>query len=165
MSRIILLFLAIVMLSPAFGQRKKRPKAVMWDQWYDSTAFFRGYPPLVEGYGKLSDSLSLVHDGMTIYENEGQYYRINCLADYYFWFTRKFPFLFKDDIAHYEQLYFAGNSFQVARFIKENYKGRKFPVKFRFTSYYSSVGTVPSVARAEPDRLPTIPNPSYLSDH
>lgn len=69
-----------------------------------------------------------------IFEHNRKYYRINCLADYYYWFTRKYEFLFRKDISIYEEFYYNGDSYRLAEFVKKNYKGRKLPVKFRFPS-------------------------------
>ncbi|MEP5611291.1 MAG: hypothetical protein ABJP45_03535 [Cyclobacteriaceae bacterium] len=128
-------FIALLLMVSVFslvGQKSRRPQKVKWNDWYDSVAFAQGPQPLIKGIGRLSDSLSIANDGKTIYENEGKYYLINNLADYYFWFTRKYEFLFRTEISIYEDLYYAGKSYKLAQYIHRNYKGKKLPIKFRF---------------------------------
>lgn len=128
-SRLILFSILLVLCATAFGQK---PRKVMWNDWYDSTAYANGPQALITGFGKLSDSLSLVYNGKTIFEYQEQYYLVNNLADYYFWFTRKYEFLFREEISIYEELYYAGDSYRLAGYVNKNYKGKKMPVKFRF---------------------------------
>lgn len=98
-----------------------------------------------------------------IFENAGKYYRINSLADYYYWFTRKYDFLFRKSTDIYEKMYFEGVSFELARFVKENYKGKKLPVKFRFPS--SGTIAIASAPQKKPDRPVSNPTPHFLNDH
>lgn len=118
----------LISLSPSFAQKEKK---VQWYDWYDSASYFNGPKPIITGYGTLSDSLSLAYDGKTFFEYEGVYYVVNNLADYYLWFTRKYSFLFKEDIAIYEGLYYTGQSYRLAQYVSANYQGKKLPVKFR----------------------------------
>jgi len=141
----------------------KKPRKVRWDMWYDSASFFQGPAPLIVGYSALSDSLSKAHEVPIIFENEGKYYRINSLADYYFWFTRKYAFLFRKSKDLYEEIYYEGNSFELARFVKENYKGRKLPVKFRFP-YNGTIAIAEATTLKDPDRPVHNPTPHFLND-
>ena len=149
---------------PCLGQKMKKPRKVRWDQWYDSAAFFQGPAPLIVGADMLSDSLSKAHMVGMVFESGGKYYRINSLADYYYWFTRKYDFLFRKSTSIYEQMYFAGVSFELARFVRENYKGKKLPVKFRFPSS-GTVAIVSSTSDNEPSRPVHNPKPHFLNDH
>ena len=149
----------IVTLSLAFcficeGQTNKKPRKVIWNDWYDSTAYVNGPQPLITGFGKLSDSLSLIHNVITVFEYQGKYYLINNLADYYFWFTRKYEFLFRKDISIYEEIYFSGESYYAARYIHKNYKGKKLPVKFRFP--HNSHIPINTETTAMPNRSATV---------
>lgn len=128
---VLLLVILVAMWYPVLSQKAKRPEKVMWHDWYDSAAFLRGPRPLINGYGRISDSLSLVYN-KPMYEYGGKYYPINNMADYYFWFTRKYEFLFRKEASLYEELYYSGDSFGLAMYVKRNYKGKKLPVKFRF---------------------------------
>lgn len=131
---ILLTLTLLVIVSTSFSQRKSRPMKVGWFDWYDSAAFYQGPEPLVTGYGYYSDSLSLHYDRI-MFEHEGMYYPINCLADYYFWFTRKYEFLFRHDISVYEDYYYSGDSYRLAEYVKKSYKGKKLPIKFRFPTF------------------------------
>ena len=139
--RTILAVLLVFIFFGAFSQKRKSRK-VHWTQWYDSAAFFNGPEPLILGYGEKSDSLSTVFGGRTIFEYEDQYYLINCLADYYLWFTSKYSYLFRKDVSLYEELYYDGKGLHMASFVKRNYKGKKLPVNFRLPyspeAYYGS---------------------------
>lgn len=153
----------LVLLVAACMGQKKRPQKVLWFDWYDSAAFFQGPRPITEGYGPLSDSLSKSNNGVTIFEFNRQYYKINCLADYYFWFTQKYDYLFRKSPKIYERIYYAGDSFGLAQFVKKNYKGRRLPVKFRFP--YDPTIPIDAPPAKDPERPVTIPNPRYLNDH
>ncbi len=160
---ILILLLAFILLYPSSGQKKRRPRKVPWHSWYDSTSFFQGPKPIIEGFGPLSDSISQVYGGVVVFEHDRRYFRINCLADYYFWFTKKYRYLFRKDVAIYEQIYFTGDSFGLARFIKENYKGRKLPARFRYP-YDPTIPIDPPPAQ-DPERPVTIPHPRYIYDY
>lgn len=120
----------IIISTSVIGQEKKSRKKIPLNKWYDSTTFVRA-TPLVVGFGERSDELSKKHGGMLIFEFNDEYYGINCLADYYFWFTKKYEFLFRKDISIYQKYYEARNPYGMASFIKHNYKGKMLPVKFR----------------------------------
>ncbi len=116
-----------------FGQERRKPKKADWRDWSDSVAFFNGEEPLMKGFGTLSDTLSSLHSGKIFFECNEKYYVINSLKDYYYWFTQKHPFLFKDSVKHYAYFYVTGDDFGMARFVKENFTGRRLPVKYKFT--------------------------------
>ncbi|MEP1096221.1 MAG: hypothetical protein ABJG78_13990 [Cyclobacteriaceae bacterium] len=143
----------IIIVFASFGQEKRRTRKVMWDDWYDSAAYARGPQPLIKGVGLLSNSYSIKNDGITVYECQGKYYLINNLADYYFWFTRKYEFLFRKEISIYKELYYAGESYKLAQYVYRNYKGKKLPIKFRFPHNqrvpYSDPPLAPDVGRPQ----------------
>lgn len=116
----------------AEAQRSGKIRKTSWVNWYDSAAFFEGPEPLIQGLGSRSKELSEKHGGRVIFEHDEKYYLINNLADYYFWFTRKYEFLFKKEIWIYESFYFQHDSYNQALFIKKNYTGKRLPAKYRF---------------------------------
>lgn len=119
-------------VSVSLAQEKRKAKKAHWENWSDSAAFYNGAEPLVLGYGPLSDTLSTIYDGKTFFEIKGRYYVINSLKDYYYWFTKKHPFLFRDSVERYEEFYELGNDFKMARFVKENFAGKRLPIKYKF---------------------------------
>lgn len=163
MKSFVFVLLALIFAYPTYSQKKRRPRKVTWHNWYDSTSFFQGHKPIIEGFGPLSDSLSQLHGGVTIFEYNRQYYRINCLADYYFWFTKKFDYLFRKDVSIYEEIYFSGDSFGLATFVKKNYKGKRLPLKFRYP--YDPTIPIDPPPPQDPERPVTIPHPRYLNDY
>ncbi len=132
------------------GQWLPKGKRASWKQWYDSAAFFNGPEPLIKGFGDRSLDLSRQYSNKTIFEYQGKYYLINNLADYYFWFTRKYQFLFTKEASIYESYYYSGDVLNQAKFVKRYYKGKHLPVKFRFvvpkrstSSHFPSVQDAP----------------------
>ena len=97
---------------------------------WSNTNTFKSLPsPLVNGYGPLSDSLSKVHHDSVFYVNNGEYYPITCLADYYNWYVREYWFLF-DDPGAYEFAYKVKNNLWMAQYIcGNNYHGRDYPTR------------------------------------
>lgn len=163
MKSVIAIVFLLIFLVPAYSQKRKKPKKVMWYDWYDSAAFFQGPKPLIVGIGPHTDSLSKSSGGIIVFEHDRLYYRVNCLADYYFWFTRKYSYLFRESVDVYEQIYFSGDSFGLAHFIHKNYKGKKLPVKFRFP--HDPTIPLEPPPKKDPDRPVTIPKPRYLTDY
>lgn len=130
MKAIIILILVLVTFSEVFAQSDKKRKKVKWEDWSDSLAFFSGPEPIIRGEGVYSDSLSLAHNGKTFFEADGVYFVINSVADYYLWFTSKYPFLFKAPTSTYKFYYKGGDNYSMANYIAFNYSGRKIPLKF-----------------------------------
>ena len=99
-------------------------------KWSDHTTFKMSHRPKITGYGPLSDSLSNVMNGITFYHINEKYYPIQSWADYYYWFTQKFPALFQCP-AEYEYYYFAEDDFGMATYI--------FGEKFLYNYYPSNI--------------------------
>lgn len=96
-------------------------------QWSNPTSFQLSPSPNIKGYGFYSDSLSNIYKGATFYEYNGEYYRINSWADYYYWFVKKYWFLFVDG-AHYEFYYLTNNDLGMASYISSyKYSGKYYP--------------------------------------
>lgn len=124
------IFLAVVAINVLFvsAQKPPRAKTIGWTEWTDTLAFRNGPIPLMQEYGPQSDSLSQIYGGV-FYNIEQVYYPILTVADYYLWFTRRYDFLFRSDIATYEQYYVEGDHKGMIKYVSENYKGKKFPIK------------------------------------
>lgn len=124
-------FLSLILLTvslTAVGQKQKRPRAIRWFDFSDSSAFRKGPVPLVQAYGPHSDSLSKVHGGV-FYTLGHEYFPIKTAADYYLWFTRRYDFLFRGNVESYELFYIAGDNLSMATYISENYKGKRYPIR------------------------------------
>ncbi|MEM7296862.1 MAG: hypothetical protein AAF391_01185 [Bacteroidota bacterium] len=134
MKRIVFLICFFGVFS-SVGQKGKK---INWTEWTDSTAFYQGKAPLVAGYGQFSDSLSRTYDGKTFFEANGIYYVINSAADYYLWFTSKYPYLFDESIETYRFFYLEGDRYNMLRYIEFNYTGARRPLKFVKTHQYYS---------------------------
>ncbi len=126
MRYVLLICLALAFLTINAQKRKK----VNWTEWSDSTAFFQGRIPVITGYGQYSDSLSTAYNGKTFFEVNGVYYVINSAADYYLWFTNKYPYLFNESIETYRYFYREKDNYNMLRFIESTYTGAKRPLKF-----------------------------------
>lgn len=96
-------------------------------QWSDPGAFVLSRSPLITGYGTYSDSLSNLYRGKTFYEYNDEYYIIESWADYYYWFTKKYSYMFKNPEL-YEIYYLSSNNFGMASYIaSQNFLGKKYP--------------------------------------
>lgn len=149
MKYLLLTFFTLVFFV-AIGQRRKK---VNWTEWSDSTSFFQGKAPLLTGYGQFSDSLSNVYNGKTFFHVNGVYYVINSAADYYLWFTNKYPNLFKESVESYRYFYLEKDNYNMLRYIEHNYIGAKKPLKFVITNdYYSPNTNLESKLRTSKDK-------------
>lgn len=99
--------------------------------WSNPNAFLFGPTPLIKGYGELSDSLKMMHDGGTFYEINDTYYSINTWADYYYWFTQRYWFMFRRPVLEYEFYYLTNNTIEMIKYIASpNYEGKIYPTTF-----------------------------------
>lgn len=132
--RYVLLTFFTLVFFVGIAQKRKR---VNWTEWSDSTAFFQGKIPIITGYGHFSDSLSAAYNGKTFFVAKGIYYVINSAADYYLWFTTKYPYLFDESIEIYRNFYLEKDNYNMLNFIENTYNGVKLPLKFvRIRGYY-----------------------------
>jgi hypothetical protein len=100
---------------------------VSYLKWSDSSTFKNSPPPIVTGYGFYSDSLSKVFNGKTFYAMGNDYYIIESWADYYYWFTKKYWYKFKNPEL-YEMYYLANNDYGMASYIVSRYfLGKYYP--------------------------------------
>ncbi|WP_089358146.1 hypothetical protein [Ekhidna lutea] len=122
----ILLFLAV----SAFGHSQEKYSIPSWEDWTDKEILSKIPQPIVTGYGNLSDSLFTKY-GIPFYESSGEYFAIGSLADYYYWFIKRYNNLFIKPIEVYEYYYATSDSLNMAIFVQENYKGKHYPIPFK----------------------------------
>jgi len=113
---ILLAFNLLLMNLQAQQNSIKDVTIIKYYKWSDPTTFKIGTPPKIKGYGPLSDSLSNVMNGVIFYHINEDYYPIQSWADYYYRFTKKFPFIFHCP-SEYEYYYFAEDDYGMANFI------------------------------------------------
>ena len=99
---------------------------VPYYDWSSTTAFMLSPQPLITGYGPYSDSLSDADNGRIYYVYEDEYYPIQNWADYYYWYTKKYWYLFESPLL-YEYYYLTGNDLEMAKYIACYYYGRYYP--------------------------------------
>lgn len=99
---------------------------VPYYDWSSTTAFMLSPQPLITGYGPYSDSLSDANNGRIYYVYEDEYYPIQNWADYYYWYTKKYWYLFESPLL-YEYYYITGNDLEMAKYIAGYYHGRYYP--------------------------------------
>ncbi len=157
MKNLILIFLCII--TPIFGNchndykkiayasnnafQSPNPNlnlfTITYHQWSDHNAFILSKSPIITGYGIYSDSLSKIYQGKTFYEYNGEYYAIESWADYYYWFTKKYAFMFKNPEL-YELYYLSNNDYSMASYIaSENFLGERYPSLIRIDFLDSKV--------------------------
>lgn len=112
--------LLLIVFFIAFIARSQPLKTVAYYDWSSSTTFQLSSSPLVKGFGYYSDSLSKAYDGKTFYEYNSEYYLIESWADYYYWYTKKYWYKFKEPQL-YEYYYLAKDNLGMASYIAGNY--------------------------------------------
>lgn len=127
MKKIITISCLVILANLGFGQLLH---TVPYFDWSSKTAFELSPPPLIKGYGYYSDSLSKAHDGVQFYEYNQVYYPIETWADYYYWFTDAYWFMFEVPQL-YDYYYLTDNDLEMARFVACNYTGRYYPTRLR----------------------------------
>ncbi|MBA7699277.1 hypothetical protein ES703_107968 [subsurface metagenome] len=132
MKKIISITLLIALSLPVFCQANR---TIDWYNWSDPITYLLSPNPVITGYGVLSDSLSEIHDGKTFYEYNNDYYSIETWADYYYWFTKKYWYQFREPQL-YEFYYLTENDYGMASYIAGGYyRGYYYPsrIAIRFT--------------------------------
>ncbi|MEQ6167108.1 MULTISPECIES: hypothetical protein [unclassified Ekhidna] len=110
----------------------KSQNVISVNQWSDPITFEVSKTPLVKEYGSLSDSLK-GEFGVDFYFNsiENRYYAVESWADYYYWFTHLYPYLFRESILLYDHFYQSGDNAGMASFIlSDNYLLDYYPSSF-----------------------------------
>ncbi|MBD0403799.1 hypothetical protein [Flammeovirga sp. EKP202] len=101
-------------------------KEITVDQFDDYEAFVNSPPPHITGKGIKSDSLSYSNLVYEYYEAEDQYYAIESWADYYYWLSKKYTYLFnKPEI--FEHFYQMKDNVQMIKYLSFNYSVWHFP--------------------------------------
>lgn len=121
MKNLFTIFLIVVFSTTLFGQ-----KSISYKNWSSPVTFETSTTPVITGYGEYSDSLSEVYDGKTFYANGNDYFQIESWADYYYWFTQKYWYKFKNPEL-YEYFYLTENDYEMARYIATQYQGKYYP--------------------------------------
>ena len=119
-----LLFLAMVLFltTQTFSQAK-----VSYQNWSDTSTYILSPSPLISGYGYYSDSLAEVYENKTFFVYDNGYYCIESWADYYYWYTHKYWYKFKNPEL-YEYYYFLKDDYGMASYIAgDNYLGDFYP--------------------------------------
>lgn len=133
---LILMFLSFLFIHSIQSQSREVGdgfyRSIDLYDWEDEDTFKSGPIPFVREFGTLSDSLSEAYDGITFYVLNDEYYPIRNLADYYYWFTQKYPELFRFSILEYEYYWLIGDEIGMMRFISscENYKMEIYPIPY-----------------------------------
>ncbi len=105
---------------------------ISFRDWANPLIFQHAPEPFVTGYGIHSDSLQKAY-GSIFYELDGEYLAIESWADYYYWFTQKYPVLFRQPSSVYSAYYYLNDLPGMIRFVflNDNYKGDYFPSSVR----------------------------------
>lgn len=124
---LLLSLLLSLTIGLSFGQSMK---VVDYYNWSSPVAYQTSPAPLYKGYGPLSDSLAQVYPGKEFYElNDSTYVQIESWADYYYWFTQEYYYLFEVP-SLYAYYYFNEDDYGMASYIAGNYQGRYYPTRF-----------------------------------
>ena len=132
MKKSLLLFVFIVFASILYGQKLN---TIEYYNWSNSTAFKLTKSPIITGYGIYSDSLSKAYDGLTFYEYNGTYYKVENWADYYFWYVNKYWWQFiEPDL--YEYFYYAGDDYGMVSYIASKaYRAEYYPSEMKINMF------------------------------
>lgn len=124
--RLLTIVLTLSMFgSFSFGQTEVF-KEISVDEFDDYDAFVDSPPPYITGKGEKSDSLSYSNLIYEYYEVENQYYEIESWADYYYWLSKKYTYLFnKPEI--FEHFYEMKDNVQMIKYLSFNYSVWHFP--------------------------------------
>ncbi len=101
-------------------------KIIDYKSWSNPTTFQTSQTPTITGFGEYSDSLQKVYDGKTFFANGNDYFQIESWADYYYWFTQKYWYKFKNPEL-YEYFYLTENNYEMARYVATQYLGKYYP--------------------------------------
>ncbi|MCK5028067.1 MAG: hypothetical protein KAR57_00430 [Bacteroidales bacterium] len=95
---------------------------------FNNTQTYRLSPaPYITSFGEYSDSLSTLFNGVDFYELNGEYFPVKSWADYYYWYTQSYYWLFVNP-EKYEHHYLAKNNKEMVKYIfSDNYKTDKYP--------------------------------------
>lgn len=127
MKKFTLLFSFALMFSSLFAQYTMD---IDYSKWSNSVTYKQGSSPIITGEGELSDSLSKLYSGNFFYEFNNEYYAIETWADYYYWFTQKYFYMFEMPEL-YSFYYFNKDDFGMASYIaSDKYLYKHYPSKF-----------------------------------
>lgn len=124
MRKIILILVLIT--SQAHSQ------SVNYLNWSNPITFKAGHSPIIVGHGELSPSLYDIFETVFFVSGD-EYFKIDTWASYYYWFTQKYFYLFRQPEL-YEYYYNTNNDFEMVRYIAKNYRGALLPSKIDFSS-------------------------------
>jgi len=110
-----------------FGQESN---TVSYSNWSNPVAYELSTPPLIQGNGYYSDSLSQVFDGATFYVHDNEYIAIETWADYYLWYTKKYSYNWhKPEL--YQYYYYSNDDYGMASYIAQNFTGAFYPTRIQ----------------------------------
>ncbi len=100
-------------------------------EWHDPAVYQQVADPQVKVFGPLSDSLSNEFSGTDFLFHKGMYFAVSNAADYYLWYTQRFPDQFSQPVSIYAQRYLEQDNKEMIQFIQVSYLGEDFPVDFK----------------------------------
>lgn len=118
------------MLVASFSLFGQVSSTVPYYNWSSPMAYELSTPPLIQGKGYYSDSLSEVYNGTTFYEYDNEYIPIETWADYYLWYTNKYYYNW-DMPQIYQYYYYAEDDYGMASFIAQNFTGVFYPTRIQ----------------------------------
>ena len=105
-------------------------EGISYQNWSNKAVFEAGKTPNITGYGTKSKELK-VKFGSTYFVSNGEYYEINTAADYYYWFTNEYGYLF-DQPDMYEFFYLTKNNIEMVRYLADHYNRERYPLEINF---------------------------------
>jgi hypothetical protein len=125
MKKITLIF-AFISIS-IFASAQVEYFEIFYDDFSSSQTFHLSPAPYITNFGEYSDSLTSLFSGVDFYELNGEYFPVKSWADYYYWYTQSYYWLFVNP-EKYEHYYLAKNNKEMVKYIySDNYKTDKYP--------------------------------------
>lgn len=132
-------------------------KEISVDEFDDYRAFADSPTPYLTGRGVKSDSLSISNQVFDYYQAGDQYYAIESWADYFYWLSKKYTYLFnKPEI--FEHFYKMKDNVQMIKYLSFNYSVWHFPSTIKIlphdglSSYENRFSNLYHIIKCEDDR-------------
>ncbi|ANQ51256.1 hypothetical protein KMW28_16865 [Flammeovirga yaeyamensis] len=124
------LLLLMATVTTIYAQEKYDLVEIDVKEFGSYEAFSKSASPHITGRGPLSDSLSHSNMVFDYYEAKGKYYPIESWADYFYWMSKKYAFLFNQPDV-FEHFYEQKDNVQMIKYLSINFSVWHFPSTIR----------------------------------